>query len=138
MDRRYSARMPVAMDVLFYRNGLPIMCSTLSNISAGGALTEAKNKIFHLGEIVDLELRFRKFTRTRSFRVTARVIRISSSALALAFEQHNSEIVRIFVHYPQPAQWDSLQGKALHLSKLPSPYRPQDEDIDVPASARTI
>jgi len=138
MERRYSARTPVKMDVLFYRNGLPVMCSTLCNIGAGGILTEAKNRIFHLGETVDIELRFRKSTRNSSFRVTARVIRISGTALALAFEKHCTEIVRNFLHYQKPAQWDGLQGKALHLSKMPSPYRPQDETVDVPASVGTV
>jgi len=138
MDRRYSARRPIKLDVLFYRNGLPVVCSTSCNISAGGALTETKSKTFHLGETVDVDLRFRNFNRARTFRLTARVVRISSSTLALAFEKYDGEFVRNLAHYHHPAQWESLQGKALYLSKLPSPYRPHDETVSVPASVGTI
>ena len=86
MEHRHHARVPVGLDMLIYRRGLPVATGRIRNACRGGIFIETEYR--ELREHQNLEFEFRSLDQSGSMRhrVAGHVLRCTPEGVALEID----------------------------------------------------
>ena len=87
MEHRHHARVPVGIDMLIYRRGLPVATGRIRNACRGGIFIETEYR--ELREFQNLEFEFRGQERPGGMRhrVAGHVLRCTAEGVALEIDE---------------------------------------------------
>ena len=92
MEHRCCSRVPVALDVLIYMQGLPIMPARTRNLSSGGVFLEMKGHRFSKHKLLEVEFVDSAENELKCYKTQAQVIYCSRDGCGVEFYNISPDI----------------------------------------------
>ena len=96
VERRWSARKPIAMDVVIYEKGLPVATAVSRNVSLEGMYLETVWHLFCKGTALEAEFVIADIREGRRYRLPVIVTHVSRRGFGLAFNIFDQKLFRAF------------------------------------------
>jgi len=94
MEKRYSKRLPVVMDVLLYDKNIPVVFCKTHDIGADGLFVDSGPLTYRNDTILKVEFKLESETGTESHLLPAMVVRSSKSGLGLMLPGGNTQAMK--------------------------------------------
>jgi len=124
MERRNGDREPVRVDVVLYRNGLPLFSGTTRNIGAGGLFLEMPRKLLKPGDRVHLDVSYGERGKVHHDRLSATVIHDRADGIGCIFHAVNEELLLRVRSTMPPSETLQLEREGQMFSQSHSPAVP--------------
>ena len=94
IDRRWSSRKPLRLDVLVYRDRVPVAVGTTRNIGLEGMFLETGRQRFSNQTLLEVAFPVKVDREEQRFRVPAVVVNASTAGMGLTFTAFDQKLFR--------------------------------------------
>ena len=96
MERRWSARKPIVLDVVIYEMGLPVATAVSRNVGLEGMYVETVWHLFCKGTRLEAEFIIADIRGRRRYRLPVIVAHVSRRGFGLVFNIFDQKLFRAF------------------------------------------